>query len=129
MNIAKPGRSLELFFEKGFSVSILTKSDLVVRDMDILQEMDQASVSVSVAFNDNQVRQQFEANTIDTEARIGALHKLREAGIKTSALICPVIPYITDVTPLINMLAPHTGCNLDLRPQYPRAFRFKLAEY
>jgi DNA repair photolyase len=99
---------LELFLEKGFSVSILTKSDLVVRDMDILQEMDQASVSVSVAFNDNQVRQQFEANTIDTEARIGALHKLREAGIKTSALICPLIPYITDVTPLIDMLAPLT---------------------
>ena len=99
---------MELFLEKGFSVSILTKSDLVVRDMDILQEMDQASVSVSVAFNDNQVRQQFEANTIDTEARIGALHKLREAGIKTSALICTLIPYITDVTPLIDMLAPLT---------------------
>ena len=99
---------MELSLEKGFSVSILTKSDLVVRDMDILQEMDQASVSVSVAFNDNQVRQQFEANTIDTEARIGALHKLREAGIKTSALICPLIPYITDVTPLIDMLAHHT---------------------
>ena len=99
---------LELFLEKGFSVSILTKSDLVVRDMDILQEMDQASVSVSVAFNNNQVRQQFEANTIDTEVRIGALRKLREAGIKTSALICPIIPYITDVTPLIDMLALHT---------------------
>jgi len=99
---------LELFLEMGFSVSILTKSDLVVRDMDMLQEMDQASVSVSLAFNDNQVLQQFEANTIDTEARIGALHKLREAGIKTSALICPLIPYITDVTPLIDMLAPHT---------------------
>ena len=99
---------LELFLEKGFSVSILTKSDLVVRDMDILQEMDQASVSVSIAFNDNQVRQQFEANTKDTEVRIGALHKLREAGIKTSALICPLIPYITDVIPLIDMLAPHT---------------------
>ena len=97
-----------LFLEKGFSASILTKSDLVVRDMDVLQEMVSASVSVSVAFNDNRIRQQFEANTIDTEARIGALCKLREAGIKTSALICPVIPYITDVTPLIDMLAPHT---------------------
>jgi len=99
---------LELLLEKGFSASILTKSDLVFRDMDVLQEMDNASVSVSVAFNDNQIRQQFEANTIDTEARIGALSKLKEAGIKTSALICPVIPYITDVAPLIDMLAPYT---------------------
>lgn len=99
---------LELFLEKGFSANILTKSDLVVRDMDLLKEMSRASVSVSVAFNDNRVRRQFEAKTIDTEARIEALRKLREAGIKTSALICPVVPYITDVMPLIDMLVPHT---------------------
>ncbi len=99
---------LELFLEKGFSASILTKSDLVIRDMDLLKEMSSASVSVSVAFNDNRIRQQFEANTMDTEARIEALCKLREAGIRTSALICPVIPYVTDVIPLIDMLVPHT---------------------
>ena len=101
-------RVLALLLEKGFWVSILTKSDLVVRDMDLLQEMQDASVSVSVAFNDNRVRQQFEAHTIDTEDRIEALRKLSAAGIKTNALICPVIPYITDVKPLIDMLAPHT---------------------
>ena len=99
---------LKLFLENGFSAGILTKSDLVVRDMDLLKEMDQASVSVSVAFNDNHIRQQFEAKTIDTEDRIAALSKLREAGIKTSALICPVIPFITDVVPLIDTLEPHT---------------------
>jgi len=99
---------LKLFLENGFSASILTKSDLVLRDMDLLKEMDNASVSVSVAFNDNHIRQQFEAKTIDTEDRIAALSKLREAGIKTSALICPVIPFITDVVPLVDMLEPHT---------------------
>jgi DNA repair photolyase len=99
---------LKLFLEKGFSGSILTKYDLVVRDMGLLKGMDHASVSVSVAFNDNHIRQHFEADTIDTEARIRALQKLREAGIQTSALICPVIPYITDVTPLIEMLTPYT---------------------
>ena len=97
-----------MFLEKGFSAGILTKSDLVVRDIDLLQRMEHASVSVSIAFNDNHIRQQFEANTIDTEDRVAALIKLREAGIKTSALICPVIPYITDVTPLIDMLELHT---------------------
>ena len=99
---------LKLFLENGFSASILTKSDLVVRDIDVLQEMDNASVSVSVAFNDNNTRLQFEANTIDTGDRIAALRKLREAGIQTSALICPVIPYITDVIPLIDLLDPYT---------------------
>ncbi len=99
---------LELFLKKGFSASILTKSDLVVRDIDILKEMSNASVSVSVAFNDNQTRSQFEGNTIDTEKRIEALHQLKEAGVRTGALLCPVVPYITNVMQLIDMLEPYT---------------------
>jgi DNA repair photolyase len=99
---------LELLLEKGFSASILTKSNLVLRDTDLLQKMNQATVSVSVAFNDNDVRRLFESNTMDTEERINALRELKTAGLRTSALICPVIPYITDVIPLIDMLAPHT---------------------
>ena len=99
---------LELLLEKGFSASILTKSDLVLRDTDLLQKMNEATVSVSVAFNDNDVRRQFESNTMDTEARINALRKLKSSGLRTSALICPVIPYITDVIPLIDILVPHT---------------------
>ena len=99
---------LELLLEKGFSARILTKSDLVLRDTDLLQKMNEATVSASVAFNNNDVRRLFESNTMDTEARINALEKLKTAGLRTSALICPVIPYITDVIPLIDMLAPHT---------------------
>ena len=87
---------LELLLEKGFSASILTKSDLVLRDSDILQKMNAANVSVSVAFNDNRTRCLFEANTMDTEKRIEALHQMKAAGVRTGALICPVIPYITD---------------------------------
>jgi len=101
-------QALQLFKEKGFSAGILTKSDLVLRDIDLLQEMDDASVSLSAAFLDNQVREQFEADTIDTNIRIEALMKLKEAGIKTSALLCPVIPHITDVYELIDKLAPCT---------------------
>jgi DNA repair photolyase len=99
---------LELMLEKGFSASILTKSDLVLRDSDILQKMDAANVSVSVAFNDNRTRCLFEANTVDTEKRIGALNQIKAAGVRTGALICPVIPYITDAIQLTDMLAPCT---------------------
>ncbi len=100
---------LELLSEKGCSASILTKSSLVVRDIDILKEMDDASVSVSVAFNDHRTRVLFEDNTIPTEERIEALAKVADAGIQTNALICPVIPYITDVIPLIDSLASLTN--------------------
>ncbi len=99
---------LELFLKKGFSASILTKSDLVVRDIDILKEMNDAAASVSVAFNDNRTRRLFEANTVDTEKRIEALRRLKEAGVRTGALLCPVIPYITNAIQLIDMLAPYT---------------------
>ena len=45
---------------------------------------------------------------MDTEKRIEALCLLKEAGVRTGALVCPVIPYITDAIQLINMLAPYT---------------------
>jgi DNA repair photolyase len=99
---------LELLLNRGFSASILTKSDLVVRDIDILKEMKDSAVSVSVAFNDNHTRRLFEANTIDTEKRIEALHQLKDAGVRTGALLCPVIPYITDAFQLIDLLEPYT---------------------
>jgi len=98
---------LEMFLQKGFSASILTKSDLVVRDIDILKKMKNAAVSVSVAFNDDQTRKLFEGNTVDTEKRIDALRQLKEAGVRTGALLCPVIPYITDAIQLIDMLQPY----------------------
>ena len=99
---------LELLLGKGFSASILTKSDLILRDTDLLQKMNEASVSFSVAFNDNRTRRLFEANTVDNEKRIEALRQLKEAGVRTGALLCPVIPYITDAIQLIDMLAPCT---------------------
>lgn len=99
---------LKLLQKKGFSASILTKSDLVCRDIDILQKMNNAAVSVSVAFNDNKTRRLFEANTMDTERRIEALRQLKEAGVQTGALVCPVIPYITDAIELVDMLLPYT---------------------
>jgi DNA repair photolyase len=99
---------LELLLDRGFSASILTKSDLVLRDMDLLRQMPDAAVSVSVAFSDDNIRRLFEYHTMDTGKRISALAELRPAGVGTSALICPIIPYITDAMDLVNKLEPHT---------------------
>ncbi len=96
---------LELLQKKGFSASILTKSNLVLRDLDVLREMNEPTVSFSIAFTNNDDRQIFEANTMDTEARITAMQKLKSEGIRSSVLLCPVIPYITDVMTLIDSVA------------------------
>ncbi|MCP4902549.1 MAG: radical SAM protein [bacterium] len=99
---------LELLAENGFSASILTKSDLILRDMAILKEMPDASVSVSVAFNEDPIRRMFEANTLPTENRVEVLRQMNEAGIGARALICPVIPLISDVEELLETIAPYT---------------------
>lgn len=98
---------LEMLAVRGFSVSLLTKSDLVIRDIDLFQEMPEASVGISMAFQDEHTRRLFEANSPSNRRRIQALKRLREAGVRTYTLICPVLPFITDVGELIDQVAPY----------------------
>ncbi|MBU0517132.1 MAG: hypothetical protein KJ621_20440, partial [Proteobacteria bacterium] len=62
----------------------------------------------SVAFNDDNTRRLFEHRTMDTDKRISALAELKSAGIRTSALVCPVMPFITDAIELVERLEHHT---------------------
>ena len=97
---------LETLDRAGFSVCILTKSDLVLRDSGVIKHMQGSSVGFSLAFADEEARGAFERNTISLGAKLEALEKLRKAGIETYALVDPVIPAITDVDALLEMLAP-----------------------
>ena len=101
-------KALELFAKRGFSVSILTKSGLVTRDIDLFAKMSGSSVGVSLAFQEEQTRQLFEKNASSNKERIEALKKLKSAGIPTYTLICPVMPFITDVESLIELVAPYS---------------------
>jgi DNA repair photolyase len=98
-------RVLEVLASRGHSVCILTKSGLVARDVDLLPMMPGSSAGVSLAFQDEQVRQLFEAKAPPNEQRIDALKALKMAGVRTYALICPVMPFITDVGCLVEMAA------------------------
>jgi DNA repair photolyase len=98
---------LELLAERGFSISLLTKSDLVTRDIDLFLKMPEASVGISIAFQDTHTRRLFEANSPSNRRRVEALKRLHEAGIRTYTLICPVMPFITDVGELIDQAAPY----------------------
>lgn len=97
---------LELLTRRGFSVCMLTKSDLVLRDIDLYAKMPNSSVGISLAFQEDDVRRLFEANTPPNEARIEALKEFNAAKIETYALICPLMPYITDVRVLIEQVTP-----------------------
>lgn len=104
-------KALGLLAQRGFSVCILTKSDLVVRDIDLLARMPGSSVGFSIAFQDEDIRRLFEEKAPANERRINALKKLKEAGIRTYVLICPVMPFITDVEALAAQVAPYADAS------------------
>jgi DNA repair photolyase len=88
-------------------VCILTKSGLVTRDIDVVARMPDASVGFSVAFHDEGIREIFEAKAPPNDQKIAALKTLKDAGIETYVLICPVMPFITNINACIEMVAPY----------------------
>ncbi|MGD2142733.1 MAG: radical SAM protein, partial [Candidatus Bathyarchaeota archaeon] len=101
--------SLELLLDRQFAVSILTKSDLVLRDIDIIKRFDTIDVGFTITTRDETVRAVFEPGASPVKARLVALKKLSKEGIRTWAFIGPVLPYLTEESlgPLLNELA---GC-------------------
>ena len=99
---------LQLLAECRFSVCILTKSDIIVRDIDLLKSMPGSSVGFSMAFHDEAVRELFEAFAPSNQRRLKALKTLKEAGLETYVLVCPVMPFTTDVDRVIEMVAPYS---------------------
>jgi len=66
--------------------------------------MREASVGISLGFSDDSLRCLFELGTPPNSKRITALRKLKEAGIDTYALICPIMPFLTDIPMLLESL-------------------------
>jgi DNA repair photolyase len=90
---------LELLLEYELPVSILTKSDLVLRDMDILElinERTYANVSFSVSTMDEDLREKFEPKSSTSEARLNALSELRFKGIHGGVMLMPILPVLAD---------------------------------
>jgi len=82
---------------KDTKLSILTKSDLVLRDVDILKEFKNLSVGLTVNCFPEKVRKILEPHAPSSERRIKALKKLNKEGINTFCFISPVIPKLTEV--------------------------------
>jgi DNA repair photolyase len=90
---------LELCLEVRHPVTITTKSDRVLRDLDLLSEMarrDLAGVGISVTSLDPGLSRLLEPRAAAPAKRIAALGKLVEAGVPVHVSIAPVIPAITD---------------------------------
>jgi len=90
---------LNVIHTKHFPVHIMTRSDMVLDDMEILEKISSeswCSVSFFIPTMDNKIANIFEPNAPTPLERMEALDKVRQAGISAGVIISPVIPYITD---------------------------------
>ena len=92
-------RALEVIEKYGCGAAILTKSDLILRDLDILQRINRRSkavVQLSLTSMDDRLSRLIEPNVCTTTRRIEVLKAFQKAGIPTVVWLCPVLPWLND---------------------------------
>lgn len=85
-------KCLEILVRYDWPITIQTKSALVLRDVELLKEANKIEVGLTVTTGDESVRQLFEPGAPSIKERIRALEELHLAGIRTYAMIAPMLP-------------------------------------
>lgn len=102
-------------------IMICTKSDLVLRDLELLKKFPKVTVSWSINTLDEQFRKDMD-RAVSIERRIEAMRKVYEAGIRTVCFVSPIFPGITDVKAIIERVRDFADLiwleNLNLRGQF-----------
>jgi len=83
---------LEILAQNNWPVTVQTRSPLVLRDVDILREGKDFEAGMSVTTADEDMRKIFEPNAPPIKERVRALDELHRAGIRTFAMIAPMLP-------------------------------------
>ena len=112
---------LEQLQGSGIRISIATKSDLVLRDLDLIKTFPGARVSWSINTLDEDFRREMDRG-VSIERRLEAMRQFYEAGIDTTCFISPIFPGITDVEAIIERAKGQCNLvwleNLNLRGDY-----------
>lgn len=88
--------------DKSIKLSILTKSNLVLRDMDLFKKFKKIEIGFTINSFKDKGKELFEPNSPTNEQRIKALRTLKENGIKTYAFVSPIIPNLIDIDDIID---------------------------
>ncbi len=99
MNLQYVRKALLLIEKYGFGVTLITKSDRVLRDLDILKRIHQKTkcvVQMTLTTYDDNLCQKIEPNVSTTRRRFEVLKKLRDVGIPTIVWLTPILPFIND---------------------------------
>ena len=92
-------KALELAYKYGFGFTLITKSNRVLRDLDLLTAINNKTkcvVQMTLTTYDENLCKKIEPNVSTTKERVAVLKKLHEAGIPTVVWLCPILPFIND---------------------------------
>lgn len=98
---------LEIIDHYNFGVGVLTKSDLVMRDIDLFTSINsktKAVVQMTLTTFDDDLCRKIEPNVCPTSSRIKVLNEMKKAGISTMVWLCPFLPFINDTAENIKNL-------------------------
>lgn len=95
---------LKLLAKYRIATSITTRSPLVLRDLDILTQMEQVSVNISINTLDANVIRKLEPATPHPAKRMETVRHLSEQGVRTGVFVAPVLPFLTDREDQLNEL-------------------------
>lgn len=99
MEVGNMRKALSLIEKHGFGFTVITKSDSILRDVDLLQKINQRSkcvVQMTLTTYDEALCKIIEPNVSTTRERFAVLKKLRDLGIPTVVWLTPILPYIND---------------------------------
>lgn len=115
---------LEQLQGSGAKISIQTKSDLVLRDLELIKTFPDARVGFSINTLDENFKSDMD-RAVSIEHRLAAMKIFHDAGIRTTCFISPIFPGITDVEAIINQVKEQCNLvwleNLNLRGDYKKA--------
>ena len=126
--------ALEIIDNFGFGVAIATKSDLILRDIDILKRIKEHSpvlCKITITTADDELCKIIEPNVVVTSKRFEAIKKLSDEGIYTGILLMPILPFINDTEEnIINIvkLAKHNGAKF-IYPAFGVTLRTNQRDY
>lgn len=99
MELEHVRKALSLIYGYGFGFTVITKSDRILRDLDLLQKINEKTkcvVQMTLTTYDEELCRKIEPHVSTTGERFAALKRLRDAGIPTVVWLTPLLPFIND---------------------------------
>ena len=99
--------ALKLIYKYGHGFTCITKSDLILRDLDLIKKINEktkAAVQMTITTTDEDLCRILEPNVCTTKRRVEVLKRLNAENIPTVVWLCPILPFINDTEENINQI-------------------------